>query len=61
MGKLNDLQNTKDPRGLVQRDLAGLREVFKPITVKPTTCINRVMYNAGQQAVLDYIDKHLVG
>ncbi len=60
MSKLNDLQHTKDPRGLVQRDLDTLKQVFKPLVIKPSTDTNTIMYHAGIDAVVDFIERKLV-
>lgn len=55
------LDITKDPRGLTPHDLAHLRKVFQPVIVSPKTPINEIMFSAGQQAVLDYIESKMLG
>jgi hypothetical protein len=58
--KLNDLVHTKDPRGLVQRDIVHLESVFKMRPIKPTMTQNEIMFQAGQQSVIDYITDKIV-
>ena len=57
---VNDLRPTKDPRGLVRADLMLLRQVFKERPIKPTLTQNEIMFHAGQQSVLRYIEEQLV-
>ena len=58
--ELNDLSHTKDPRGLVQRDIEHLTQVFKVRPIKPTMTQNEIMFQAGQQDVIRYIQDKLV-
>jgi hypothetical protein len=58
--KVNDLSHTKDPRGLVQRDIDHLVQVFKVRPVKPSMTQNEIMFQAGQQDVIRYIMEKLV-
>lgn len=57
---INDLSHTKDPRGLVQRDIDYLEQVFKVRPVKPSMTQNEIMFQAGQQDVIRYIKEKLV-
>lgn len=56
----NGLSFNKDPRGLVNADLEKLRQVFKPLRISPNNTIEEIMFNAGQQAVMSYIETNLV-
>lgn len=58
--KVNDLSHTKDPRGLVQRDIDHLVRVFKVRPIKPIMTQNEIMFQAGQQDVIRYIMEKLV-
>jgi len=50
----------KDPRGLVQNDLKHLRDIFPVRPVTPKTSINSIMFEAGRQNIIDYIESHMV-
>jgi hypothetical protein len=56
----NGLSFNKDPRGLVNADLEKLRQVFKPLKISPNSTIEEIMFNAGQQSVMSYIEANLV-
>ena len=58
--EVNDLVHTKDPRGLVQRDIEHLTQVFKVRPIKPTMTQNEIMFQAGHQDVIRYIQDKLV-
>ena len=60
INNINDLVHTKDPRGLVQRDVEHLVNVFKVRPVKPNMTQNEIMFQAGQQDVLRYIQDKLI-
>ena len=55
-----DLDNKKDPRGLVENDLVHLRSLFKPIVVTPKTTMAEIQFSAGEQKVLDYIANKMI-
>lgn len=56
----NGLSFNKDPRGLVNADLEKLRKIFKPLKINPTNTLEEIMFNAGQQSVMDYLEANLV-
>ncbi len=58
--KLNNLTNTKDPRGLVKQDVVYLEQVFKERPVTPKMTDKEIMFQAGQQSVLMHIKEHMV-
>ena len=58
--RVNDLINTKDPRGLVKQDLVYLEQVFKQRPISPKLTDKEIMYQAGQQSVLEYIRDKMV-
>jgi len=58
--KVNDLSNTKDPRGLVKQDVVHLEQVFKQRPITPKLTDKEIMFQAGQQSVLDYIRDRMV-
>jgi hypothetical protein len=60
MAKVNDLIHTKDPRGLVRRDVEHLSSVFKERPVSPTMTQNEIMFQAGQQSVIRFINDKMV-
>ena len=39
--------------------LDELQEVFPPVNAIPTDTHSQIMYNAGQQSVIDWISKRL--
>jgi len=53
------LSHNKDPRGLVNADLEKLRKIFKPKKISPSDTMEEIMFNAGQQSVLDYIEANI--
>lgn len=55
----NGLSHNKDPRGLVNADLEKLRKIFKPHTVSPNSKMEEIMFSAGQQSVMDYIEREI--
>lgn len=59
IGASNGLSHNKDPRGLVQSDLIALRQVFKAKPVSPNRTIEEIMYEAGQQSVIEYIERNI--
>lgn len=59
MGASNGLSHNKDPRGLVQADLVVLRQMFKEKPTRPGRTIEEIMYEAGQQSVLEYIEQNI--
>lgn len=61
IGPSNPLDHRKDPRGLVRADIEHLRNVFKPRPVTPKMTIQDIMYDAGKQAVIDYIEDKMIG
>lgn len=50
----------KDPVGLIRRDLEMLRRAFPNERVEPGQTNDEIMYRAGQQAVLKYIEEKLI-
>lgn len=56
----NQLNPTKDPRGLVQRDLEELRKTFKRRDYSPKHSVEEIMFMEGQQSVLRYIEDKMV-
>lgn len=58
--QINDLLHQKDPRGLVQRDVVHLEKVFKQRPIQPNMTQNEIMFQAGQQSVIDYIQNKVV-
>ncbi len=57
---LNDLIYTKDPRGLVRQDVEHLKKKFKNRPITPQRTQNEIMYDAGIQAVITYIEDNMV-
>ncbi len=57
---LNDLMYTKDPRGLVRQDVEHLKQKFKNRPITPTRTQNEIMYEAGIQTVIKYIEDNMV-
>jgi len=57
---INDLVFTKDPRGLVQKDIDYLKSVFKDRPIKPTMTQNEIMFQAGQLDVIRHIQEVMV-
>ncbi len=57
---LNDLIYTKDPRGLVRQDVEHLKQKFKNRPITPQRTQNEIMYDAGIQAVITYIEDNMV-
>jgi hypothetical protein len=56
----NSLNPKKDPRGLMPHDLDLLERTFKRKAHTPKSTIEEVMYQAGQQSVIDYIRNNIV-
>lgn len=50
----------KDPNGLIRRDLEHLKRVFGAKIYSPDDTIQTIMYQEGQQSVLDYIERSMV-
>lgn len=59
IGSSNGLSHNKDPRGLVQADLVKLRQTFKERPIKPGRTIEEIMYDAGQQSVIEYVEQNI--
>jgi len=59
-GSINDLIHTKDPRGLVQKDIDYLKSVFKAKPIKPSMSHNEIMFHAGQMDVIRHIEEVMV-
>lgn len=51
---------TKDPRGLVRQDVEHLKKKFKNRPVKPHYTQSEIMYEAGIQTVITYIEDNMV-
>jgi len=51
----------KDPNGLIRQDILHLNTVFRQPAFTPKHKIEDIMYIAGQQSVLDYIQREMVG
>jgi len=49
-----------DMRGMIQRDIAHLRSLFKVGRYKPTMTIEDIMYKEGQQSILHYIEEKMI-
>ncbi len=59
-GTLNDLVSEKDPRGLVKEDVRYLEQVFKVRPITPKLTDKEIMFQAGQQSVIEHIKERLV-
>ncbi len=59
-GKLNNLVHTKDPRGLVKEDVRYLEQVFKLRPITPKLTDKEIMFQAGQQSVIEHIKENMV-
>lgn len=60
IGAGKHLDPTKDPRGLVGADLMYLRQVFKPKPITPKSTMAEIQYDAGVQAVLNFIEDKMI-
>lgn len=54
--KIQSVQIPPVTREFAQR----LKEVFRPIQIKPGTSQDEIFYSAGQQAVIDFVMRHSV-
>jgi hypothetical protein len=56
-----NIENKKDPNGIMGRDMKVMYQMFKPKPITPTMSEAQIMYNAGQQSVIAFMERQFLG
>jgi hypothetical protein len=51
----------KDPNGIMARDMTVLHQMFKAKPISPKMKQDEIMYQAGQQSVLAFMEREFLG